>query len=88
MRQAIAGMLWSKQFFFFDGDNWLDEHNSNPLHKGFRNARNSEWYHMLNEDVISMPDKWNTPGTRHGTWLSTRYRSRSWIPISPSSRWI
>ena len=32
MRQAIAGMLWSKQFFFFDGDNWLDEHNSNPLH--------------------------------------------------------
>ncbi len=35
MRQAIAGMLWSKQYFFFDGDNWLDEHNSNPLHKGF-----------------------------------------------------
>jgi len=32
MRQAIAGMLWSKQFFFFDGDNWLDEHFSNPLH--------------------------------------------------------
>ena len=32
MRQALAGMLWSKQFFFFDGDNWLDEHNSNPLH--------------------------------------------------------
>jgi hypothetical protein len=30
MRQAIAGMLWSKQFFFFDGDNWLDEHRSNP----------------------------------------------------------
>jgi len=30
MRQAIAGMLWSKQFFFFDGDNWLDEHHSNP----------------------------------------------------------
>jgi len=34
MRQAIAGMLWSKQFFFFDGDNWLDEHQSNPLHTG------------------------------------------------------
>ncbi len=61
MRQALAGMLWSKQFFFFDGDNWLDEHNSNPLHKGFRNARNSEWFHMLNEDVISMPDKWEYP---------------------------
>ncbi len=61
MRQAIAGMLWSKQYFFFDGDNWLDEHNSNPLHKGFRNARNSDWYHMLNSDIISMPDKWEYP---------------------------
>jgi hypothetical protein len=61
MRQAIAGMLWSKQFFFFDGDNWLDEHHSNPLHSGYRNARNSEWFHMLNEDVISMPDKWEYP---------------------------
>ncbi len=61
MRQAIAGMLWSKQFFFFDGDNWLDEHHSNPLHTGYRNARNSEWYHMLNQDIISMPDKWEYP---------------------------
>jgi len=61
MRQAIAGMLWSKQFFFFDGDNWLDEHHSNPLHHGYRHARNSEWFHMLNEDVVSMPDKWEYP---------------------------
>jgi hypothetical protein len=61
MRQALAGMLWSKQFFFFDGDNWLDEHHSNPLHTGYRSARNSEWFHMLNEDVISMPDKWEYP---------------------------
>jgi len=61
MRQAIAGMLWSKQFFFFDGDNWLDEHHSNPLHSGYRNARNWEWFHMLNEDIISMPDKWEYP---------------------------
>jgi len=61
MRQAIAGMLWSKQFFFFDGDNWLDEHHSNPLHTGYKNARNSEWFHMLNEDIISMPDKWEYP---------------------------
>jgi hypothetical protein len=61
MRQALGGMLWSKQFFFFDGDNWLDEHNSNPLHKGYTNSRNSAWYHMLNEDIISMPDKWEYP---------------------------
>jgi hypothetical protein len=61
MRQAIAGMLWSKQFFFFDGDNWLDEHNSNPLHSGYNASRNSEWFHILNEDIISMPDKWEYP---------------------------
>ncbi len=61
MRQAISGMLWSKQFFFFDGDNWLDEHHSNPLHTGYRSSRNSEWYHMLNQDIISMPDKWEYP---------------------------
>jgi hypothetical protein len=61
MRQAIAGMLWSKQFFFFDGDSWLEEHNSHPLHHGYRNSRNSEWFHMVNQDVISMPDKWEYP---------------------------
>ncbi|HEX3094083.1 MAG TPA: glucosidase [Candidatus Angelobacter sp.] len=61
MRQALAGMLWSKQFFFFDGDNWLDEHQSNPLHSGYKNSRNSEWFHMLNQDIISMPDKWEYP---------------------------
>ncbi len=61
MRQALAGMLWSKQFFFFDADHWLDEHNSNPLHSGYQNAQNSEWFHMLNEDIISMPDKWEYP---------------------------
>ncbi|MGV8075572.1 MAG: glucosidase [Syntrophobacteraceae bacterium] len=61
MRQAIAGMLWSKQFFFFDGDNWLDEHHSNPLHSGYHNSRNSDWFHMMNEDIISMPDKWEYP---------------------------
>jgi Glycosyl hydrolase family 63 C-terminal domain len=61
MRQAIAGMLWSKQFYYFDGDNWLDEHHSNPLHTGYRNSRNWEWFHMLNQDIISMPDKWEYP---------------------------
>ncbi len=61
MRQAIAGMLWSKQFFFFDGDSWLEEHHSNPLHSGYRNSRNSDWFHMVNKDIISMPDKWEYP---------------------------
>jgi hypothetical protein len=61
MRQAIAGMLWSKQYYYFDGNRWLEEHHSNPLHAGYRTARNSEWFHMVNEDIISMPDKWEYP---------------------------
>jgi len=61
MRQAIAGMLWSKQYYYFDADRWLEEHNSNPLHAGFLASRNSEWFHMVNEDIISMPDKWEYP---------------------------
>ncbi len=61
MRQALAGMLWSKQFYFFDGDEWLEEHNANPLHAGSRDFRNREWFHMVNKDIISMPDKWEYP---------------------------
>ncbi|MEK7787578.1 MAG: glucosidase, partial [Chloroflexota bacterium] len=61
MRQALAGMLWSKQYYYFDADLWLEEHNSNPLHTGYRSSRNSEWFHMVNKDIISMPDKWEYP---------------------------
>ncbi len=61
MRQAIAGMLWSKQFYFFDGDSWLEEHHAHPMQHGSREFRNREWFHMLNEDIISMPDKWEYP---------------------------
>jgi hypothetical protein len=61
MRQAIAGMLWSKQFYYLDADQWLIEHNAHPLHAGSRNFRNRDWFHMINEDVVSMPDKWEYP---------------------------
>jgi len=61
MRQAIAGMLWSKQYYYLDADQWLEEHRAHPLHRGSRNFRNREWFHMLNEDIISMPDKWEYP---------------------------
>jgi len=61
MRQALAGMLWSKQYFSFDARRWLDEHGANPIGGGTRQARNRDWYHMLNENVISMPDKWEYP---------------------------
>ena len=61
MRQALAGMLWSKQFYFFDANRWLEEHQAHPLHPGSQSSRNSEWFHMVNEDIISMPDKWEYP---------------------------
>jgi hypothetical protein len=61
MRQALAGMLWSKQYFFFDVDKWLEEHGEDPMKPGSRSMRNSEWFHMLNQHVISMPDKWEYP---------------------------
>ena len=61
-RQALAGMLWSKQFYFFDLEQWLSEHGSSPLAESRRGGvRNTEWGHMLNSDVISMPDKWEYP---------------------------
>jgi len=61
MRQALAGMLWSKQYYFFDLDIWLEEHGANPILGGRRQIRNRDWYHMLNDHVISMPDKWEYP---------------------------
>jgi len=61
-RQALAGMLWSKQYYYFDLDRWLLEHQSHPLVGSVhRNIRNTEWFHMLNNDIISMPDKWEYP---------------------------
>jgi hypothetical protein len=61
-RQALAGMLWSKQYYYFDLERWLSEHKSHPLlAPDGRIARNMEWFHMLNADVISMPDKWEYP---------------------------
>jgi hypothetical protein len=61
MRQALAGMLWTKQYFGFDLDKWLEEHGADPMHPGAREMRNSEWFHMLNDHIISMPDKWEYP---------------------------
>jgi hypothetical protein len=61
MRQALAGMLWSKQFYYFDVRTWLQEHGVDPRSRTFGNMRNLSWSHMWNSDVISMPDKWEYP---------------------------
>jgi hypothetical protein len=61
-RQALAGMLWSKQYYYFDLERWLSEHHSHPLLEPAQpGVRNTEWFHMLNADIISMPDKWEYP---------------------------
>ncbi len=60
-RQALAGMLWSKQFYRFDVYRWLDDHGVDVFAGTGGTARNAKWYHMLNDDIISMPDKWEYP---------------------------
>ena len=61
-RQAFAGLLWSKQFYHYDVNRWLkgDPTGSEPPRERLH-GRNSDWTHLYNEDVISMPDKWEYP---------------------------
>jgi hypothetical protein len=61
MRQALAGMLWSKQYFLFEADKWIRDHGGDPFSGVGGPTRNREWGHMVNDDIISMPDKWEYP---------------------------
>ena len=61
-RQALAGLLWSKQMFYYDVEQWL---NGDPVFgpppAARRHGRNHDWEHLNNFDIISMPDKWEYP---------------------------
>jgi len=61
-RQALAGMLWSKQYYYFDVTRWMD---GDPLQpkppKGRKRGRDADWRHLFNADIVSMPDKWEYP---------------------------
>jgi hypothetical protein len=62
MRQSLAGLLWSKQFYHFVVRDWLSGDSGQPAPPADRqHGRNSEWPHLYNADVISMPDKWEYP---------------------------
>ena len=61
MRQALAGMMWTKQYYEYDVKTWLQEHTQEGI-----SFRNSAWTHMVNHDIISMPDKWEYPW--YATW--------------------
>lgn len=66
-RQAFAGLLWNKQFYNYEVETWLKGDQENEQHHDSRiNGRNSEWKHLFNRDVISMPDKWEYPW--YATW--------------------
>lgn len=61
-RQAFAGLLWSKQFYYFDLRQWIDGDPAYPNPPSERSkGRNSQWKHLYNEDIILMPDKWEYP---------------------------
>ncbi len=61
-RQALAGMLWNKQFFYYNVEQWLNgDPAMPPLPKSRRFGRNHEWEHLNNFDIFSMPDKWEYP---------------------------
>ena len=62
MRQALGGMLWSKQFYHYVVREWLNGDSAQPAPPtSRRRGRNSAWMHLYNSDVISMPDKWEYP---------------------------
>ena len=62
MRQAYSGMLWSKQFYHYDVETWLEGDPANPPPPVVRKkGRNKDWTHLYNDDVLSMPDKWEYP---------------------------
>jgi hypothetical protein len=61
-RQAFAGMMWSKQFYYYDLNRWLGGDPGEPAPPSSRqNGRNNIWTHLYNADVVSMPDKWEYP---------------------------
>ncbi|MBC7904177.1 MAG: glucosidase, partial [Gemmatimonadaceae bacterium] len=61
-RQALAGLLWSKQYYHFDVERWLTTGDGiTPPSPGKLTGRNSEWKHLKNQDIICMPDKWEYP---------------------------
>jgi hypothetical protein len=62
LRQGHAGLLWSKQFYWYDMETWFDgDPASPPPPAGRRNTRNRDWGHLYTRDVLSMPDKWEYP---------------------------
>ena len=61
MRQALASMLWTKQYYQFDVGHWLQEHGLIIYLENNPSIRNSQWAHLVSSDIISMPENWEYP---------------------------
>jgi len=76
-RQALAGMLWCKQLYYYDVEQWANgDPVSPPPPQGHREGRNSDWCHLTAFDVISMPDKWEYP------WFATWDLAFHCVPLA------
>ncbi|MCR9017239.1 MGH1-like glycoside hydrolase domain-containing protein [Aquiflexum gelatinilyticum] len=76
-RQAYAGMMWSKQFYYYNVERWLEGDSGRYVPpKERKKGRNSDWRHLYNQDIISMPDKWEYP------WYAVWDSAFHCIPIS------
>ena len=61
-RQAFAGLLWNKQYYHYDVERWLNTSDGiTPVTEERKNGRNSDWRYLKNQDIMSMPDKWEYP---------------------------
>jgi hypothetical protein len=61
-RQALAGLIWSKQFYYYDIERWIKKTDGVAPHSAHRaNGRNHQWMHLKNQDIVLMPDKWEYP---------------------------
>ncbi len=68
-RQAFAGMIWSRQFYQYEVRTWLSGDPNEPAPPpDRRHGRNSDWTHFNGNDILSMPDKWEYPGSPRGIW--------------------
>jgi hypothetical protein len=76
-RQALSGLLWSKQYYHFDVEKWLTTSDGiHPVNDGKKFGRNHDWKHLKNQDIIAMPDKWEYP------WYAAWDMAFQCIPMS------
>lgn len=81
-RQALAGLLWSKQYYHYDVETWLTTGDGiSPVSNSKLHGRNSDWRHLKNQDIISMPDKWEYPW--YAAW-DLAFQSISMAVVDPT----